>query len=212
MVAAMKVTMVPALFASLLVGGCASSTLSKDECRSVDWRTIGYEDGVAGRSGEQIGRHRQACAEYGVTPDLDAYRAGRAEGLHEFCQPRNGYRAGATGQVCYDSCPAELEPAFLAAYDEGRELYVRERRVADADDAIADRRYEIARLEDSLVRRGFRVIDESSTPQERTQAAVDAKQAGERIGRLKNEIAQLEKDRARYQQELDAYRTRVATR
>ena len=63
-----------------------------------------------------------------------------------------------------------------------------------------------------LVRRGFRVIDESSTPQERTQAAVDAKQAGERIGRLKNEIAQLEKDRARYQQELDAYRTRVATR
>lgn len=49
MVAAMKATIVPALFASLLLGGCASNTLSKDECRSVDWRTIGYEDGVAGR-------------------------------------------------------------------------------------------------------------------------------------------------------------------
>ncbi len=84
--------------------------------------------------------------------------------------------------------------------------------MADADEAIADRRHEIARLEDSLVRRGFRVVDESATPQERTQAVVDAKQAGERIGRLKAEIAQLEKDRARYQQELDAYRTRVATR
>jgi ribosome modulation factor len=208
----MKVSVVPALFACLLVGGCASNTLSKDECRTVDWRTIGYEDGVAGRSGEQIGRHRQACAEHGVTPDLDAYRTGRAEGLREFCQPRNGYRAGASGQAYYDSCPAELAPAFLEAYDQGRELYVRERRVADADAAIASRRYEIARLEDSLVRRGFRVADESATAQERTQAVVDAKQAGERIGRLKAEIVQLEKDRARYQQELDTYRTQVATR
>lgn len=212
MVAAMKSTVIALLFASLLVSGCTSSTLSKDECRTVDWRTIGYEDGVAGRSGEQIGRHREACAEYGVRPDLDAYRAGRAEGLREFCQPRNGYRAGASGQAYYDSCPPELAAAFLAAYDQGRELYVRERRVTDADEALAARRYEIARLEDSLVNRGFRVIDENATPEERTQAVVDARQAGERIGRLKAEIAELEKDRARYQRELDAYRTQVATR
>jgi uncharacterized small protein (DUF1192 family) len=208
----MKTTYALPLLATVLVAGCASSTLSKDECRTVDWRTIGYEDGVAGRSGEQIGRHRQACAEYGVTPDLDAYRAGRAEGLREFCQPNNGYRAGASGQVYYDSCPPELAPAFLAAYDEGRELYVRERRVTDADAAIAARRYEIARLEDSLLRRGFRVVDETATPEQRTQAVLDAKQAGERIGRLKAEITQLEKDRARYQQELDAYRAQVVAR
>jgi hypothetical protein len=212
MVAAMKSTVIATLSASLLVGGCTTSTLSRDECRTVDWRTIGYEDGVAGRSGEQIGRHREACAEYGVTPDLDAYRAGRAEGLREFCQPRNGYRAGASGHAYHDSCPPELAAAFLAAYDQGRALYVRERRVTDADEAIAGRRYEIARLEDALVNRGFRVIDENATPEERTQAVVDARQAGERIGRLKAEIAQLEKDRARYQQELDAYRTQVAAR
>jgi len=212
MVVAMRAPIVATLFAGLLAGGCSSSTLTREECRTVDWRTIGYEDGVAGRSGEQIGRHRQACAEHGVTPDLDAYRTGRAEGLREFCQPHNGYRAGASGQAYYDSCPPELAPAFLAAYDEGRDLYVRERRVADADQAIAARRYEIARLEDSLVRGGFRVIDESATPEQRTQAVIDAKQAGERIGRLKAEIDQLERDRARYQQELDAYRAQVATR
>jgi ribosome modulation factor len=206
----MKSTVV--LISMLLVAGCSSSTLSKQECRTVDWRTIGYEDGVAGRSGEQIGRHRQACAEYGVTPDLDAYLAGRAEGLREFCQPRNGYRAGASGRAYYDSCPAELAAAFLAAYDEGRALYVRERRVADADAAIASRRYEVARLEDSLVQRGLRMIDDNATPEQRAQTVIDAKQAGERIGRLKAEIAQLEKDRARYQQELDAYRTQVAAR
>ena len=33
-----------------------SATMSKDECRAVDWRTVGYEDGVAGHSGERIGQ------------------------------------------------------------------------------------------------------------------------------------------------------------
>ena len=210
----MKTTRILPLLATLLVAGCGSSTLSKDECRTVDWRTIGYEDGVAGRSGDQIGRHRQACAEYGVAPDLDAYRAGRAEGLREFCQPNNGYRAGASGQIYYDSCPAELAPAFLAAYEDGRELYVRERRVSDADSAIAARRYEIARLEDSLLNGSFRVAAalETATPEQRTQAVLDAKQAGERIGLLKAEISKLERDRARYQRELDRYRAQMIAR
>jgi uncharacterized small protein (DUF1192 family) len=138
--------------------------------------------------------------------------AGRAEGLREFCQPNNGYRAGASGQIYYDSCPAELAPAFLAAYDNGRELYLREQRVRDTDSAIAARRHEITRLEDSLVKGGFRVAEETATPEQRTQALLDAKQVGERIGRLKAEIAKLEKDRARYQRELDAYRARMVAR
>jgi hypothetical protein len=200
------------VFAAALLAGCASHTLSKDECRTVDWRTLGYEDGVAGRSGEQIGRHRQSCAEYGIAPDLDAYRAGRTEGLREFCQPNNGYRAGASGQVYYDSCPPELAPAFVAAYEEGRELYVRERRVRDTDAAIEARRAEIRRLEDGLLRGGFRVADDALTPEQRTQAVLDAKQAGERIGRLRTEIDALERDRARYAQELESYRTTVASR
>ena len=39
---------------------------------------------------------------------------------------------------------------------------------------------------------------------------LDTKQAAERIGRLKSEIAALERDRARYQQELETYRATVA--
>lgn len=192
------------------LAGCAA-TMSKDECRNVDWRTIGYEDGVAGHSGERIGDHRRACAEHGVTPDLAAYRAGRAEGLREFCRPHNGYRAGVNGAAYYDSCPAELELAFLAAYEEGRELYVRSRRVTDADEAIAYRRREIARLEGRITDRAFTVIDDAATAEARTQAVLDTKNAAERIGRLKSEIATLERDRAQYQQELEAYRATVAS-
>jgi hypothetical protein len=199
-----------ALLAAASWLAACSATMSKDECRAVDWRTVGYEDGVAGYSGERIGQHRKACAEYGVTPDLNAYRAGRAEGLREYCQPHNGYRAGVSGAPYYDSCPPELAPAFVAAYQSGRELYVRERRVADADAAIAYRRREVARLESSVADRAVTVMSETATADERAQAVLDTKHAAERIGRLKSEIATLERDRARYQQELEAYRSTVA--
>jgi ribosome modulation factor len=188
-----------------------SATMSKDECRTVDWRTVGYEDGVAGRSGEQIGAHRRACAEHGVTPDLDAYRSGRAEGIREYCQPHNGYRAGVSGVHYYDVCPADLASAFLAEYEAGRELYRHEQRVRDADAQLAARRAEIARLEKAVAQRGFTVISETSTAEQRTQAVLDAKEYAERIGRLKSEVTQLERDRARYAQELETYRTTVAS-
>ena len=181
--------------------------MSKDECRTVDWRTIGYEDGVAGRSGEQIGLHRKACAEYGVTPDLNAYRAGRAEGLREFCYPHNGYRAGVTGAAYYDGCPAELAPAFEEAYEAGRQLYIREDRVWQADEQLAHDRREIARLEDRLTESAFDVIAANATPEQRADGVLDAKQAAERIRRLKAECAQLEKDRELYAADLEAYRS-----
>jgi hypothetical protein len=194
-----------------LIAAC-SSTMSRDECRTVDWRTVGYEDGVAGRAGDRIGEHRKACAEYGVAPDLSAYQAGRAEGLRVFCQPHNGYRYGAEGRNYYGSCPADLAPAFVEAYDAGHELYVREQRVADTDASISARRYDIRRLEDSIADAGLTVIDDDATAEDKTHAVVDTAQRAERIGRLKAEIAQLEKQRARYVRELEAYRATVAAR
>jgi hypothetical protein len=195
---------------ALLLAGC-STTMNKDQCRSADWRTIGYEDGVAGHSGERIAQHRKACAEHGVAPDLDAYQAGRAAGLREFCRPYNGYRAGVNGVPYYDSCPADLAPAFVQAYDSGRELYVRTRRVTDLDAEIEDRRREIARLEGLVASRTLELVSVEATPEDRAQALLDTKQHAERIGRLKAEIPALEKDRARYQHELDAYRATVAS-
>ena len=207
----MKSTSLLIALSTLLLGACAAK-MSKDECRTVDWRTVGYEDGVAGQPGDRIGEHRRACAEYGVTPDLNAYLAGRTAGLREYCQPHNGYRAGANGYTYFDTCPADLAEAFEIAYDEGRALYVRERRVTDTERQIEDRHREIRRLEDRVAESAFDVIDTTSTAEERTQAVLDTKQAAERIGRLKAEITELEKERARYQAELDAYRQTVVLR
>ena len=197
--------LVPAL---LLVAGCSAS-LSKEECRTVDWRTVGYEDGVAGRPGYRIGDHRRACAEYGVAPDLAAYTAGREAGLHEFCQAHNGYQVGASGQVYTGACPADLAPAFEKSYDIGRELYVRGRRVSDTEEGISSRQREIRRLEDSLTREAVVLVAEDSTGEERAQSVIDAKQAAERIGRYKAEIGSLERDLVQYRREYEDYRRTV---
>jgi hypothetical protein len=195
----------------LLLAGCASK-MSKDECRTVDWRTVGYEDGVAGQPGDRIGEHRRACAEYGVTPDLNAYLAGRTAGLREYCQPHNGYRAGVDGYTYYDACPADLAPGFEKSYDEGRALYVRVRQVSDTEEQIEQKRRYVRHLEDRVAESAFDVIDTSATAEERTQGVLDAKQAAERIGQLKSEITALEQERIRYQAELDAYRKTVVPR
>jgi hypothetical protein len=199
----------PVVLLVLALAGCAS--MSEEECRYVDWRTVGYEDGAAGRSASRLGDHRRACADHGVAPDLAAYEAGRAAGMREFCQAHNGYRVGASGQVYYGTCPADLAPAFERGYDQGRELYVRQQRVSDAEEAIARREAEIRRLEDGLARGTFVLIGETSTPEQRTQAVIDAKQAAERIGRLRKEIEGLQADRIRFERELEAYQSTVAS-
>src|SRR5215831_6083200 len=109
-----------AIFIALAMSGC--STMNKDECLAVDWRTVGYEDGVAGYSGDRIAQHRKACAKYGVQTDLDQYQAGRARGLQEYCKPANGYRLGSRGGSYGGVCPAEMEDGFVHAFEVGHQL------------------------------------------------------------------------------------------
>jgi hypothetical protein len=204
----MDTTALAVLCATLALAGCAS--MSRNECATVDWRTVGYEDGVAGRTGDAIGRHRKACADHGVTPDLDAYQAGRAEGLREYCHADNGFRVGASGARYGGPCPADLSPAFTAAYESGRELYVREYRVNHAHARLAAMRTALAQLEQQMASEGFIVASATSTPEERTHAFIEAKQLIERHERLEAEIASLEADTLRYEQELADYRTQFA--
>lgn len=194
----------PIIFVGLAMSGC--STLNKSECLAVDWTTIGYEDGVAGHSGERISQHRKACAKHGVSPDLAAYQAGREQGLREFCQPANGFRLGAHGYSYAGVCSGELESAFLGSYDSGRELYVLQSRVSGATNQIEYRRQEIHRLENAIVKASALIVSGESTAEERAQAVVDTKHMAEKAGELKTEIRQLEQDRVHHERDLEEYR------
>ncbi len=119
----MKTIGLPAvLLGALTLPGCFA-TLSKSECETSDWRTIGLEDAAKGREAAYIANHRKACAKHGITPDLDAYQEGRALGLQQYCTASNGFYQGKEGNRYHGVCPAESQAAFLDAYNEGKALY-----------------------------------------------------------------------------------------
>ena len=192
----------------LVLSGCSS--MSKNECLTVDWRTVGYEDGVDGYPADRIAIHRKACAKYGVSTDLALYQQGREQGLQEFCKPANGYRVGARGGSYPSVCPATLEPAFAAAFDSGHQLYVLQSRVSNADAQIDYKRRELHQIEHGIAANAAQVVSNDSTPKDRADALVDTAQLAERIGRLKGEIRQLEEDRVRYERDLESYQASQA--
>ncbi len=180
--------------------------MSKSECLAVDWRTVGYEDGVAGYSGDRIGQHRKACAKYGVQTDLNQYQSGRTQGLREYCKPANGYQLGSRGGSYGGVCPADMEDNFLNAYEAGHQLYTLSSRVSQAKSQLASKRRELERVEHGIVQSAATAIGKDTSKEERADAVADTAQMAERAGRLKEEIRQLERDTARFEQEYEAYR------
>jgi hypothetical protein len=185
--------------------------MSKNECLTVDWRTVGYEDGAAGRSGNAIGRYRAACADYGVAPNLDAYQTGRSEGLREYCRPETGFRVGESGGEYAGLCPADLAPAFTAAYESGRELHRREYHARNAAARLESATREVASIEQQLTSLAFAVIDPQATGEQRAHAIVETRQLAERHERLQAEVPELERDVQQAEQELAQYRAQLAS-
>jgi hypothetical protein len=174
------------LAAALLVQGCA--TLNKDECMVADWRLIGYQDGVAGKSASAVGTYRKDCAEYAVVPDLDAYQAGRAEGLQEYCKADNGYRLGHAGKGYATVCPAGLEPEFRAAYNEGREIYIARSVVKRTRGRIQQLEHDLSDLENEKQYKLADLVSEGLSANQRVMILYD--------------LSELEKDRDAIEDEL----------
>jgi hypothetical protein len=184
--------------------------MSKDECMAIDWRTVGYEDGAAGYSGNRIADHRKACAKYGVTPDLDAYQSGRNSGLREFCVPTNGFHVGARGGSYNGVCPVQLEPAFLGAYETGRELRRLRTRVSNTENRIDSLGTEIDNIDRNLISTAAEIMKPDITLERRAQLVLDTKQMAERRGVAKTEIPQLEAQLVHYRNELADFREHLA--
>jgi len=191
--------------ALLMLGlsGCAS--MNKAECMNVDWRTVGYEDGVAGRSGERIGQYRKACAKHGVAPDLNAYQSGRELGLREYCQPETGYQLGVNGYSLKTYCPVELKEEFESAYHSGYELYAMRARVANAQNELDSAHRELAQIDQDLIATSALVLARETDNVIRAQALLDAKNMAQRKGQLRARIPELERIVHESQRELDNY-------
>lgn len=194
----------------LLAGLAGCSSMSANECMATDWRTVGYEDGASGYSGDRVGKYRKACGKHGIAPDLDQYQAGRNRGLEEFCRPMNGFRVGESGRGYHGVCPASLDGPFLEAYESGRRLYTLRGRVNDTADDIESLKVESDRLDASIASAAAKILDPALTTEQKAQLLVDSKNMAERKGEIRARIPQLEASLQMYQRELDDYRSTLS--
>jgi len=185
----------------VLLQGCA--TLDKDECMLADWRLIGYQDGVAGKSATVVGEYREDCAKHAVVPDLDAYRAGREEGLQQYCKADNGYRLGNAGRGLPAVCPMALEGAFRAAYNAGRKLYLARSAVNKTHARIDDRKQMLSTLEDNRARKLAALIADGLKADQRVMILYDINELQQEMDSIEEEIAGLELDLEDQQVRLD---------
>jgi len=188
--------------------GC--SGMSEQACVTADWRTIGFEDGTVGRSPGNIGSYRNACADYGIAPDLDAYRAGHAEGVQLYCRESNGFSVGHSGAVYQGVCPADVEASFVREYESGRHLYELESALSGVEARIASNYRAQESMKQELTAIATSMIATDTTTEQRVAMVTRSAEIGRRYGELTTEIQQLERQRAVAERELLDYRQTLA--
>jgi len=204
-----RIIVIGILFA---VAGCSSTGMNKAECKTADWRAIGYEDGVKGRSPETFGARRKACAEHGIAANFDAYLGGHGEGLTVFCRPQNGYRLGSRGYRYSGSCPAEMEQGFRTAHADGYGLYERRRAREDIARQLRRSKRRSNDIEHLLIEKTAQLASPRLLMTQRTNIAVEIKQLAEEKAQLQEHIRQLEYDYAVASEDYEVYHRQVASR
>ncbi|MFV2061522.1 MAG: DUF2799 domain-containing protein [Gammaproteobacteria bacterium] len=145
------------LFIASVITSCA--TLNKDECRTANWKLIGYEDGSNGYPTSRIGEHRKACAEYGISPDLDLYNEGRAEGLHQYCVPATAYNLGRQGSSYQGNCAGYDEARFLSAFNQGIKLFTANAALSQLQKILSQRQEDLSYVKEEIHNKEQLIVD-----------------------------------------------------
>ncbi len=181
-----------AVLGLLGIQGCA--TLSEEECLSADWHTIGYEDGARGFSAQRIGKHREACAEHGIAPNFQAYMDGHRAGLRQYCIPATGFALGRSGKRYSGVCPAELESAFMAAFDDGRAVYRLHQEIEQLQRDIRQARSEQEALVKEIEANEAMIVSDATSPPLRRELMAQNRQLENLIEDKQLLIEQAEED------------------
>jgi len=173
----------------------ACATMSEEECLYSDWTAVGFEDGVDGRSSDRFGDYRRTCADHGVTPDFQAWQAGREQGLIEFCQPLRGFQLGESGGYYSGVCNSNLEPDFLDAFRLGVELLALRSNLGAINSRVADSKEAINRIDSEVEEIEATIILDETTPLQRTELLAQMRELSEIKGELVVEVELLIEER-----------------
>jgi hypothetical protein len=155
----------------MLLSSCAS--LSPEQCKTADWRQIGFSDGASGTLAGRINDHAKACAEHGIRPHLDDYLRGREQGLLSYCRPDNGFAVGRGGnEANAGDCPEHLKYGFLEQFRRGTQVHAMERDLSNRRSHIERNQRQIRR-NDEQIAKIRRELDKENPPAERRTALLN---------------------------------------
>lgn len=106
----------------LALAGC-SSIVSQETCEIGNWEAQGYTDGSNGKSPDRLSKIVEACSEYGLSVNNQAYYKGYEAGLPKYCTYERGYSRGESGSSYNQVCSGELAETYAPGFEEGREIY-----------------------------------------------------------------------------------------
>jgi hypothetical protein len=185
----------------LALQGCA--TMDREQCQVADWRLVGYQDGVLGKPASVIGDYRRDCADHAVVPDLDAWRAGRDEGLLEYCTQDNGFRLGQAGRGDNGVCPPPGDTAFRNGYERGRAIYLARSKVSSTHSKIYKRRYQVDALEEDKRDKLSTLVQNGLRSEQRVLLLYEIHEIDTEIDQVEHEISDLERELVQQQAHLD---------
>lgn len=180
--------------ATLALVSCA--TMTKDQCLAGAWGEVGYRDGSEGQPMSLLADHEKACAEYGVAPDLVAYRSARADGLNGYCRWDRGFREGREGDTYHGVCSPAQEADFLPAYRDGQMVYAADQALSTARSSVESLGSRLEELDDKIVAKQAEARAEGLTDEQRDQIR-------NRIQEIRRERADTERDWRRAQDAVD---------
>ena len=177
----------------VLLSNC--TVMTEEECVYSDWTAVGYEDGADGRSSDRFGDYRRTCADFGITPDFEAWQAGRERGLVEYCQPQRGFQVGQAGGSYNGVCNAQLEPDFLDAYRLGSELFVLRSTLNGIIASLEANNSDVEAIDADVAEIESIIILDETTAAERAALLADMRELSEIRGELEVEYERLIEER-----------------
>jgi hypothetical protein len=182
--------------------------MNQSECQNANWQMIGLEDGSKGYSLAYIGNHRKACAEFNISPDLEQYQSGHAQGLRQYCTYLKGFQLGSSGTAFNSICPPDLEDDFQLGHQRGLEIHALNLEFKKTQASIKELNEHLDVLTADVAAKENLIISRKTRERERALLLLEVKEIQTEIGRLEVEAELLEQQKAEISYERTLLRQR----
>ena len=111
--------------AALLVAGCASKPLTKEECQTDSTYQMGLSDGNAGENPSKFAIYQRQCDKFKFELDQKSYNKGWTTGNQSYCQPSTAFSLGKSGEPYPMICTDYDIDILRAEYNRGFQVHQR---------------------------------------------------------------------------------------